>query len=110
MPTRPIPLEWAGIPASRRLAHFALDAAACIRLTQLVVSDEITAPLRERVWAKHPVEHGIGFAVSCPFCSAIWVSALVMVARSFAPRAWQPVAEGLTLAAVAGETAARLSH
>jgi hypothetical protein len=104
------PSQRARVPASRRLAHFAVDAVAAVRLTQLVVSDQITDPIRQKIWDKHPVESGSGYLISCPYCSSMYVAALVMAARRLAPGVWQPVAEGLTVAAIAGETAARLSH
>lgn len=84
------------------------DTLAVFRLTRLVVDDHITEGVRQRIWAKHPIDHGLGFAISCVYCSSIWASALVMLARQVAPKLWQPVAELLAMAAVAGEVAARL--
>lgn len=87
-----------------------VDAAACFRLTRLIVDDQVTQPLRDRIWQQHPPERGgVGFLISCPYCTSVWAAAVVVVARRAAPRAWQPAAEILALSAVAGELAARAS-
>jgi hypothetical protein len=56
----------------------ALGAAA--RITLLVVADEITKPLRERIWERPRVEldHGIGYLLTCPWCASIWVAPPVL--------------------------------
>lgn len=84
------------------------DTLACYRLTKLAIDDEITRPLRERIWRTHPADHGIGFLVACPYCASVWIAAGVVAMRRVIPRAWSPVAELLAMAAIAGEVAARL--
>lgn len=87
-----------------------VDMLACFRLVRLVVDDKVTDPWRQRIWDRHPVDHGIGFLISCPFCTAPYVATAIVVARRLAPRAWSSVAEILALSAVAGELAARAGH
>lgn len=84
------------------------DTLACFRLTKLAIDDEITRPLRERIWVKHPADHGIGFMLACPYCASVWAAAGVVTARRVIPRVWSPAADLLAIAAVAGELAARL--
>lgn len=89
--------------------NWLLDTLATFRITRLVVDDRITQPLRERVWQQHPPEQGgVGFLISCPYCTSVWAAAGVVAMRRVIPRAWSPVAELLAIAAVAGEAAARL--
>jgi uncharacterized membrane protein len=51
---------------------------ATARLTQLVVDDEITEPIRERAGAKFPVVDEI---VNCHACTSIWAGAGILVAE-----------------------------
>lgn len=68
-----------------------LQMLAAKRLTQLVVEDEITRPLREPVlqWGeKH--EEGtwqdrIAYLVSCPACSSVWAAAAILTLGRFRP-------------------------
>jgi len=86
-----------------------IDALATYRLTRLIVEDEITAPIRDRV--RHAAMRSVdspGVAakvntlLSCPWCVGWWVSCGVVVARRVAPRAWSPVAAALAFSAVTG--------
>ena len=62
-------------------------ALATYRLTRLVVEDEITRPLREKVWDTHPPESTkLGYILTCSHCTSIYagaaVSALAFAASS----------------------------
>lgn len=56
------------------------------RLTQLVVEDELTAPMRERVAAwgdAHPqgsVQDRLSYLVTCSACTSVWAAAGVLAA------------------------------
>lgn len=71
-----------------------LEALATQRLTQLVVKDEITRPVRELVtnWAdRHPPEtlpDRLGYLVDCPACASVWAAGAVMVLRRFPAGRW----------------------
>lgn len=51
---------------------------ATARLTQLVVDDEITEPIREHAGAKFPVLDEI---VNCHACTSVWAGAGILVAE-----------------------------
>ena len=79
------------------------DALAVYRLTRLVIEDEITQDMREKIWERYPPQSTkIGYLISCPWCSSIWLGAGVAVARRFAPRVWGVVSLALAGSAVAG--------
>lgn len=101
-----------------------VDAVAAYRLTKLVTDDVITAPIRDRIveaayeragvtiertsgetWSDVAIgdENApkIATLVTCRWCAGVWIGAGVVAARRLAPRAWQPVAEALSLAAAA---------
>lgn len=61
-------------------------ALATQRLTQLVVEDEITAPVRTKIsqWAagapENSLKERIDFAINCPACTSIYAGAAVLLA------------------------------
>lgn len=96
---------------------FALDCVAAHRLTRLATDDSITRPLRARVirWAywrsrklslagktdaqvdEYPMNDEeeppkIAELVRCRWCAGMWISGFVVVARRYAPGAWDPLA------------------
>ncbi len=86
-----------------------VDALACFRLTRLVIEDDITAPLREKV--KHAAMREVdspGLAakietlLSCPWCVSVYVGFGIVVLRRAAPRLWGPIATALALSAATG--------
>jgi hypothetical protein len=52
----------------------AVGAFAVHRLTRLVVGDEITAPLRERISNAAP-EGRLAYLLTCPWCVSVWAGA-----------------------------------
>lgn len=103
--------------------HLAVDTLAAARLTRLVTTDTITAPLREKLirWAYrsqpemapswggiHPwaelarVDDGDppwpAKLVTCDWCAGVWVGFGVAVARLIAPGPWALIARGLAIA------------
>lgn len=55
---------------------FALFTLAAARGTRLVVSDQITAPLRRRIATKYGADGWLTYLVHCPFCVSVWASAI----------------------------------
>lgn len=78
------------------------DALACFRLTRLITTDKLTDPWRQRIWDRHPVDHGLGFALSCDWCTSIYVAVGILTARRFAPSTWKLAADGLAMSAITG--------
>jgi hypothetical protein len=94
-----------------------VDVLATYRLTRLVTADVISEPARRVVLKKVGAEAPAGSddpsaqqivesmkrpprlatLVTCRWCAGIWIAAGVTIARSFAPRAWTPIARGLAL-------------
>lgn len=53
-------------------------ALAVYRMTRLVTTDTILEKFRELVWRKSPPEkNGIGYLITCNWCTSFWVSSLV---------------------------------
>jgi hypothetical protein len=81
-----------------------LDVLAGHRLTKLVVDDVITKPIREKIYEKWgpPTEESWTYLFTCQWCASVWIGAGNVAARKLAPKAWDPVAELLTISSVAG--------
>ncbi len=77
------------------------------RLTKLVVEDEITSPVRQRIdaWAgdspEGTLKERINFAVNCGACTSVWAAGAVLLADRFP-------AGRLLLRVLAGSSAALL--
>lgn len=55
---------------------FLLRLIACIRLTDLVVDDEVTRPVREWVGERW-LGGRLAFLLSCKRCTSVWAAAVV---------------------------------
>ena len=60
------------------MIDFLILALAVHRLTRLVTTDMVTERIREKIWSKYPPHKGgIGYLITCTWCSSIWVASLV---------------------------------
>jgi hypothetical protein len=75
---------------------------AALRLTRLVVADDITAPLRERLWRRFPPATRLGYLVTCAWCSSFWVSVVLLSSYSIVPTATTYVSAPFALSAAVG--------
>jgi len=85
-----------------------VDVLAGHRLTRLVTEDVITAPVREKIFAKYPpTEDRWSYALTCPWCASIWIGGGIALFRKFFPEVWNPVAEMLAISSATGLIAER---
>lgn len=78
-----------------------VDALATYRGTRLIVEDQVAEPLREWIWKDHPPhENGLGYLVTCPFCTSVWVGGAIAIAKLAAPSLSKPLRYALALSAV----------
>lgn len=79
------------------------DALAVYRLTKLVIDDEITSDLRDKVFEKFPPESTkIGYLFTCPWCVSIWIAAGLLVGKKIAPTAQENLSWVMAASAVTG--------
>ncbi len=90
--------------------RLAVDALAVYRITRLIYQDDITGPLRERVYIKFGDESFISELIRCPWCVSVWVAGGVAVADGVLPKAWEKAARPLALAAAAGIIAHHVNY
>lgn len=78
-----------------------VDALATYRGTRIVVEDEIATSFRERVWKSHPPKTSmVGYVLTCPYCTSVWVGGAIALAKLAAPRLSKPVRYALALSAI----------
>jgi hypothetical protein len=69
-----------------QLLDYVILALAVYRLTRLITTDVILNKYREKIWNKYPIEkEGIGYLITCDWCTSIWVSSLVLTMYKIAP-------------------------
>lgn len=94
-----------------KLINLVVSALATYRLTKLIVSDEITRDLREKVFEKfgNPDQNKVAYLASCPHCVSVYAGAAVSLARMIGPDSRIVAAgiEALALSAVTGIMAER---
>ena len=78
-------------------------ALAVFRLTRLVTADTILERPREFIWKKSPPEkNGIGYLITCNWCTSIWTSSLVFSMYKITTEPTMFVCSILALSGVAG--------
>ena len=61
---------------------------AVARLTRLLVDDEITVGIRRWVIKRWGEESKLTYFIHCPWCTSIWIGALVMPPAVLFPYVW----------------------
>jgi hypothetical protein len=77
-----------------------VSALAVYRLTRLLVEDEVTRPVRERL--AENAEGRLAYFVTCPWCVSVWVGAAWVGFTAAAPAVAAPVGAAFAWSAVAG--------
>lgn len=62
--------------------------AAVARLTRLLVSDQITVTYRQWVVRRFGPESAYSYLAHCPWCTSMWISAIVMPVAVAWPNRW----------------------
>lgn len=56
-----------------------VDALASYRIARLITTDEISAPLRSRVFALSPPPSAPSYLITCMHCTGVWAAAAMTV-------------------------------
>jgi hypothetical protein len=63
-----------------QLVDLVILAFACTRLTLLITTDEITSPLRERIWRRfEPGKSRFGYLFTCNWCTSVYTASLLVI-------------------------------
>lgn len=79
----------------------AVGALAVHRLTRLVTTDEVTAPVRDRITEAAP-EGRAAYFVTCPWCVSVWAAAGWLALSAAAPRLARPLGAVLAWSSATG--------
>ena len=97
--------DWTPIYYVTALVIFGL---AGYRITRLLLWDHVLDGFRAWVWRRRPPERGgIGYLLTCPWCTGFWVSSLLVIAYIIVPGPTMVVAVVFAISAVIGLLAAR---
>lgn len=92
------------------LTELIVLALAVYRICRLIIEDAVTEKVRDAIWSKFPPSHGIGYLITCYWCTGFWVASLVVVLFMIIPVPTIAASLVLALSALAGIIAARLDH
>jgi hypothetical protein len=85
-------------------------ALAVYRITRLIIEDAVTERLREAVWSRFDASRGIGYLITCYWCTGFWVASLLVLLFIIVPVPTMAASLILALSALAGIIAARLDR
>lgn len=80
------------------------------RLTRLVVQDTILEPVRDWVWNRWGYDRGIGYLISCYWCTSFWFASLVVILYTIVPVPTLAAMLVLAISAAVGIIAARMDR
>lgn len=78
------------------------------RLTRLVVEDVILEPVRDWIWNRWGYEKGIGYLISCYWCTSFWFASLAVILYTIVPIPTLAAMLVLAVSAAVGLIAARM--
>lgn len=92
------------------LAHVVILALAVYRISRLIIEDTVLENAREWVWKRHRSDQGIGYLITCYWCTSFWVSSLVVLAYIIVPVPTIAACLVMALSAITGLIAARMDN
>lgn len=75
---------------------------ATYRLTRFVVEDALPEPIRNAIWDRFPPTHGLGYLITCYWCSSFWIATILTTGYILIPSVMFYVALILALSATTG--------
>lgn len=82
------------------MLDFVLTALATHRVTRLVIEDEITADIREKIFEKDIGK--LSYFITCPWCVSIWAAAGLTAVDLVSPKAGKVLKTVLAASSVTG--------
>lgn len=84
------------------LLTYALLVLASYRVTRLITTDAILESVREKIWKRYPPASGVGYLITCNWCTGFWVSLAFVVGYILVPDAVFVVSLVLSTSALVG--------
>ena len=83
-------------------ATFLILALATFRVARLIIEDAIFEPVREKIWDSFPPSHGLGYILTCYWCSSIYIATAFTIGYILIPSVVFFIALALALSATTG--------
>ena len=90
------------------ISHVVVLALAVYRVSRLIIQDKVLEKVRDLIWKKYTGMSGIGYLITCYWCTSFWVSSLVVISYIIVPVPTMAVSLVLALSAVIGLISARV--
>ena len=84
------------------LLTFLIYALAAYRVTRFIIEDSLPERVRNVIWNRFPPTHGIGYLITCYWCSGFWVATLLTVGYILVPSVMFYIALALALSTTTG--------
>jgi len=91
-----------------QLSHLIILVLGVYRLSRLVIEDTITESIRNWIWDRWGYEKGIGYLVTCYWCTSFWFASLTVILYTILPVPTIAIMLVLALSAGVGLIAARV--
>lgn len=75
---------------------------ATFRLSRIITTDQISAPVRDLIWKRFPPNTQIGYLLTCNWCTSIWAASLLTIGCILIPTVFFLICVVLTLSALTG--------
>lgn len=84
------------------LVELAVYALAVYRICRFIIEDALPEPIRNAIWKKFPPTHGIGYLITCYWCTSFWVASIIIICSILIPSVVFIICAILALSAIAG--------
>lgn len=84
------------------LLTFVIYALAAYRATRFIIEDSLPERLRNKIWERFPPHKGIGYLITCYWCTGFWVATLLTVGYILVPSVMFYIALALALSTTTG--------
>jgi hypothetical protein len=55
------------------------------RITRFIIEDALPETIRNKIWNRFPPSHGVGYLITCYWCSGFWVATLLTIGYILIP-------------------------
>lgn len=91
-----------GIGWKMSLVELIVYGLAVYRASRFIIEDHLPEPIRNAIWRKFPPSHGIGYLITCYWCTSFWVASIIIICSILIPSVVFIICAILALSAIAG--------
>lgn len=81
---------------------FIIYTLAGWRICRFIIEDTIFEPVRNKIWDRFPPHRGLGYLITCYWCSGVYVASALTLGYILVPSVMSIIATALALAASIG--------